>query len=336
MPRETGRRTEACFMSDSLEGEFTGGDVMGDDRGYCGSGCEQGGIVDTPDGKWYSIVFQDSGAVGRLPILIPVRFNEETGMPEFGFRGKAPLIFKTPAAKPGYAYEPLVGSDDFKDCDASDDQEYARKHASFGFKSRWQFNHEPDLTLVSRDEKAGTVTVTTDKLCKNVVQAKNVLTQRTTFPGSAAEITVDGSALKEGDYAGLVLLESAYAFAALTRRNGELWIVMKNRKAPDGMWGERHDTEAGDERISVKLAGETATLRAETDFAYMKDMANLFYVENGVKKPLGPTSKLCFKLDHFTGVRFGLFVYATKEIGGSASFTNFRYETKVDGAWEKC
>ena len=366
MPRETGRRTEACFMADSIDGEWTGGDVCGDDRGYCGSGCAQGGIVDTPDGKWYSIVFQDSGAVGRLPVLIPVRFHEETGMPEFGFRGKAPLIFKTPAAKPGYEYEPLVGSDDFMDAEvtmpgetaelvgsskgkafAEADAEYARKHASFGFKSRWQFNHEPDLKLVKRNLSKGTVTVTTDKLCKNVVQAKNVLTQRTTFPGSAAEITVDGSALKEGDYAGLVLLESAYAFAALTRRNGELWIVMKNRKAPDGMWGERHDTEAGDEWAAVKVtpsmleAGEDGsktriTLRAETDFAYMKDVANLFYVENGVKKPLGPTSKLCFKLDHFTGVRFGLFIYATKETGGSASFTNFRYETKVDGAWEKC
>ena len=55
-------------------------------------------------------------------------------------------------------------------------------------------------------------------------------------------------------------------------------------------------------------------------------------MENGEKKPIGPTSKLCFKLDHFTGVRFGLFVYATKEVGGSATFSNFRYETKLDGA----
>ena len=51
---------------------------------------------------------------------------------------------------------------------------------------------------------------------------------------------------------------------------------------------------------------------------------------------LGQAVKLRFKLDHFTGVRFGLFIYATKEVGGSATFTNFRYETKVDGAGEKC
>ena len=152
-------------------------------------------------------------------------------MPEFGFRGKAPLIFKTPAEKPGYAYEPLVGCDDFKDKGTADDAEYARKHASFGFKSRWQFNHEPDLALVKRNVSKGIVTITTDKICKNLVQAKNVLTQRTMFPGAAAEVLVNGSSLKEGDYAGLALMESAYAFVALTKRNGELYVVMKNRKA---------------------------------------------------------------------------------------------------------
>ena len=345
MPRETGRRTEACFMADSIDGEWTGGDVMGDDRGYLGSGCAQGGIVDTPDGKWYSIVFQDSGAVGRLPILMPVIWNQETGMPEFGFRGKAPLIFKTPAEKPGYAYEPLVGCDDFKDKGTADDAEYSRKHASFGFKSRWQFNHEPDLALVKRNVSKGIVTITTDKICKNLVQAKNVLTQRAMFPGAAAEVLVNGSSLKEGDYAGLALMESAYAFVALTKRNGELYVVMKNRKAPEGLWGERHDVEAGDEWAAVKVTPSMMVsyggkdgfvrLRFETDFAYMKDEAQGYFADGDARTAIGPVSKLRFKLDHFTGVRFGLFVFSTEKTGGSASFADFVYQTKVDGAWEK-
>ena len=345
MPRETGRRTEACFMADSIDGEWTGGDVMSDDRGYCGSGCAQGGIVDTPDGKWYSIVFQDSGAVGRLPILMPIRWNEETGMPEFGFHGKAPLIFKTPAGKPGYTYEPLVGCDDFKDQEAENDREYAGKHASFGFKSRWQFNHEPDLALIKRNVSKGIVTMTTDKLCKNLVQAKNVLTQRTTYPGCAAEVLVNGSALKEGDYAGLALMESAYAFVALTKRNGELYVVMKNRKAPEGLWGERQDKETGDEWATVKVTPSMLVsyggkkdwirLRFETDFAYMKDVARAYFGDGEKRMAIGPVSKLCFKLDHFTGVRFGLFAYSTEKIGGSASFADFVYQTKVDGVWEK-
>ena len=342
MPRDTGRRTEACFMSDSLEGEFTGGDVMSDDRGYCRSGVAQGGIVDTPSGDWYAILFQDSGAVGRIPILMPMRWNQETGMPELGNReAKIPQIFKITDNRSGYAYENLVGSDDFRGMSVQE-KNNDWKYASFGFKSRWQFNHEPDLTLVSNDAAKGTVTITTDKICKNVVQARNVLTQRTMYPGCAGEVLVNGSNLKEGDFAGLCLLESAYAFIGLTRRNGELWLVMRNRKAPEGLWGERHDMEPGDELAAVKVMpsmlfdGEWVRLRAETDFAYMRDMGSFYYMDGDQKKALGPVSKLCFKLDHFTGVRFGLFVYATQQTGGSASFADFIYQKKVDGSWEKC
>ena len=389
MPRETGRRTEACFMADSPEGEFTGGDVMSDDRGYCGSGVAQGGIVDTPEGNWYAILFQDSGAVGRIPILMPMRWNQETGMPELGNRdGKIPQIFPTPDSRPGYVYESLVGSDDFRGCgERIEGSESARKYASFGFKSRWQFNHEPDMTLVSKDAEKGIVTIRTNKLSRNLVQARNVLTQRTMYPGCAAEVLVDGSGLGEGDYAGLCLLESAYAFIGLTRRNGELWLVMKNRKAPDGLWGERRDVEPGDELAAVKVtpsmlqegpyvdanaetkmaenAEENKTseatkdgasvqesgkegnsvqesgntwvrLRAEADFAYMRDEGRLYYMDGDERKALGPVSKLQFKLDHFTGVRFGLFVYSTEKPDACAGFADFIYQKKVDGMWERC
>ena len=56
-------RTEACFSAESLEGKFTGKDVLEDDRGYCGQGVAQGGIVDTPWGDWYAVLFQDHGRI---------------------------------------------------------------------------------------------------------------------------------------------------------------------------------------------------------------------------------------------------------------------------------
>ena len=49
--RDRWRRTQACFTADSLEGEFTGGDVLDDDMGYWDQGVAQGGIVDTPEGQ---------------------------------------------------------------------------------------------------------------------------------------------------------------------------------------------------------------------------------------------------------------------------------------------
>ena len=32
------------------------------------SGVAQGGLIDTPDGKWYALLFQDNAAVGRVPV----------------------------------------------------------------------------------------------------------------------------------------------------------------------------------------------------------------------------------------------------------------------------
>ena len=34
---------------------------------------------------------------------------------------------------------------------------------------------------------------------------------------------------------------------------------------------------------------------------------------------------MAFALDHFTGCRFGLFLYAAEETGGSAAFREFTY-----------
>ena len=66
-------------------------------------------------------------------------------------------------------------------------------------------------------------------------------------------------------------------------------------------------------------------LKADLDFRDKKDTADFFYEENGRWKALGISHRLFFKLDHFTGCRFGLFAYATRQPGGHADFMKFRY-----------
>lgn len=327
-----GRRTESCFSADSPEGDFTGGAIMDDDRGYHGMGVAQGGIIDTPGGKWYAMLFQDSGAVGRMPILIPMIW--QNGMPVLGDNGRIPECFDTEDNRPGYEYVPLVGCDDFRDPDTSVEEissETISGHVrcdSFGFKSRWQFNHEPDLSLIKRNRELGTVSIKTDKLCVNLVQARNVMTQRCIYPGCAGQVTVDGSMLREGDYAGLCLLESAYAFLALTRRNGVLQLVMCRREINSpSIWGIRKDKEPAEETAVLDPGQEIVTLRAEADFTMMKDTARFYLVSADGKIPTGAEIKLRFRLDHFTGVRFGLFIFSTRETGGSATFSDFQYES---------
>lgn len=89
------QRQEIVWRSKSLEpGTFEGllvfaGNIRNTDgTDYIPStGVAQGGIVDTPDGKWYALLFQDYGAVGRIPVLIPMRWTAD-GWPVIGNDGK--------------------------------------------------------------------------------------------------------------------------------------------------------------------------------------------------------------------------------------------------------
>ena len=364
IPKTVPKRTEAVFVADRPEGPYYGRDAMNDDRGYRNSGAAQGGIVETPSGNWYSMLFQDSGSVGRIPVLMPVTWKktsmadlsvtaavpggedlpadaeEQVDFPVFGDQGKIPETFEIEDLKPGYPYAPLVSGDDFR-------TDYTGTSSSnFGFKPCWQFNHEPDMSLVKRDTENGIVTITTGKISRNLVQAKNVLTQRTLFPGCEASVTLDAGGIRDGDYAGLCLLESQYGFIAVTKRESAWYLVMGKREINSkDIWGERHDDEPAEETACILLDRPVVTLHAGVCFDYgtyrntdqLKnddnqpnlippddDTVSFFYsTEPGHLEKLGENHRLVFKLDHFTGARFGLFIYSTKETGGSAGFSNF-------------
>lgn len=325
-------RTEACFVSDSIDGEFTGGDVLVDDRGYCGQGVAQGGIVDTPDGKWYAMLFQDHGAVGRIPVLVPVTW--EADYPMFGFNRRIPQQFEVPCGKINYRYEPLVQSDDFRKKSELLETKEQEWYGCYGLKSVWQFNHEPDLRLVAQDAKCGVLWIETGKVCQSLLQATNVLTQRMLFPWCAGEVTVDAGALKVGDYAGICTLQGCYGMIAIARREDGFYIVMKDRIAENDFMQVLSENDINEtEWEAIRIEQGTARFKIAVDFAQMKDEALFFYYsggsDNNIWKQIGTTQKLYFKLDHFVGCRFGLFVYATQEIGGKAGFSDFRYHTVV-------
>jgi len=116
-------RTEIIHRADTLTGPYEGR-VMFHDEGIA-----QGGLIDTPKGDWYAYLFQDHGAVGRIPYLIPVKWVD--GWPVLGDDGKAPETLDLPASKVGISG--IVASDEFK-----------RKHGDRSLPLEWQWNHNPD------------------------------------------------------------------------------------------------------------------------------------------------------------------------------------------------
>lgn len=288
-------RTQACFVADDLEGVWAGGDVYCGDLDNLHSGPAQGGIVDTPDGRWFSVVFQDRGAVGRVPVLIPVTWNR-FGYPVFG---EAERSISNSCTHSGWTARPLYADDDF---------------TSPVLKNVWQFNHEPREGCWETGN--GTYVIRTDKISRTVEFARNTLTQRTVLPGCTAEVTVNTEGLRAGDVTGLCLLIGSYGLIGVERNEEGYSLVMKARKS-------REQEEREYARIPWKT--REVRLRAAVRFAGPEGRVCFEYLDNSGWKPLGPEHTMAFALDHFTGCRFGLFLYSTRESGGQAAFSRFTY-----------
>lgn len=297
------KRVESCFCSDSLEGEFTGGIVFNDDFSYFGNGVAQGAIVDTPDGRWYCCLFQDRGAVGRIPVLLPMKW--ENGMPVIGEQGKTPLTVGNINERPEHVYEPLYGSDNFEE---------------ETLKPWWEWNHIPDPACYALG--GGSYRIKTGKLCSDLTQAVNTLTQRGIYPGCSAEVMLDGSEMKNGDSAGLCVLQEHWGFVGLEKRQDDYFLVCRTKG--------REDPETGTERARIPVNESQVRLKLRMDFKNLKDEARFFYEADGTWIPVGEPHPMAFLLSHFTGNRFGLFHFAAMEAGGTAAFSAFRYEADED------
>ena len=300
-------RTEACYVSDKIDGPYTGKDVLCSDLANWNSGTAQGGLVEAPNGSWYSIVFQDHGALGRIPVLVPVKFLDD--FPVFGAAGFAPKQINVPDLRPDYQYKPLY-SNDFTN-------------------PAWQWNHIPNKALV--ELKSDIFTVKTDKVCKNVVQAANTLTQRTFTEHCAGSIEIDASNINEGDITGLCALEGEYGFIGITKKNGKYKLITAEHKIPYSPWSMGvFDDEEPVITAERDLSSPKLKLKATFNLEHTKENVQFAFAdisdEKGRFEDFGWPVKLRYTLDQFVGVRFALFCYSTEKAGGKAVFKEFKLE----------
>lgn len=305
-------RVQSCFWSKEIDGDYKGKLILKDDSGAPGQGIAQGGIVSSPDGDWYMILFQDRGAVGRLLVLVPFKWKE--GVPVIGPDEK---LAEKPEELPNKSLNDvqLISSDDFK----------TETDSFYGLKPCWQFNHEPDKENYELNPREGYVEIRHSEIVSNLTQARNTLTQRMLYPASSAEVTIDCSQLKDGDIAGLCALQGVYGFIGVTRADSSLRVVMRNVERDS-------DTDSGlqlneTEQESIPLTDNEVTLKIDADFSNGRDSAVFSFKTKTMEgfKRVGPEHQLYFGLDHFTGCRYGLFSYATEETGGRSRFKMFVY-----------
>jgi len=295
-----GMRTVVIHRADKITGPYEGRLALQD------KGVAQGGLIDTPQGEWYACLFRDYGAVGRIPYLVPVKW--EDGWPALGVDGKVPDALNLPASNgliPG-----IVASDEFE-----------RRSGEPALPLVWQWNHNPDHELWSLTQRPGFLRLTAGRIDADLLSARNTLTQRTIGPECSGTTATDVTNMKDGDFAGLALLQKQYGLVGVTLGGGTSSIVMVSAKSGSPVEVQR-----------VPLTQKTVYLKAECDFKNRADTAHFFYSLDGKSwTPIGSELKMTYTLPHFMGYRFGLFNYATKTAGGFVDFDYFRVSDKMTG-----
>jgi len=293
-----GMRTVNVHRADKITGPYEGR------VGFQDKGVAQGGLIDTPDGKWFAYLFRDFGAVGRIPYLVPVKW--ENGWPVIGVNGKVPETLDLPASKgliPG-----IVASDEF-----------SRKPGAAALPLVWQWNHNPDNKLWSVTQRKGYLRLTTGRIDSTLLLARNTLTQRTIGPVCTGSTSIDASHMKDGDFAGLCLLQKNFGQLGVRVNKGIKSIVMISA-----------GTGKPVEIQSVPLSRNIVYFKAECNFKDRIDIAKFFYSYDGkVWNFIGEPLKMAYTIPQFIGYRFGLFNYATKNIGGYADFDYFHISDTI-------
>ncbi|MET4105490.1 glycoside hydrolase 43 family protein [Hymenobacter sp. UYP22] len=293
-----GMRTVVVHRADKLTGPYEGRVALQD------LGVAQGGLIDTPDGRWFAYLFRDFGAVGRIPYLVPVTWAD--GWPVLGVGGKVPATLDLPVSRglvPG-----IVASDNF-----------SRKAGEPALPLVWQWNHNPANALWSVKERPGYLRLKTGRVDTSFLLARNTLTQRTIGPVCAGATALDVSHLRDGDVAGLALLQKRYGLIGVKREKGRNFLVLVSAESERPVEVQR-----------LPLAQSTVYFKTECDFTDRRDEATFFYSLDGASwKRLGGPLKMAYTLPHFMGYRLGLFTYATKTAGGYADFDYFTIDQQI-------
>ncbi len=305
-PENSGRR-EVCYRSRSLEGPYEFRVLMDDTCGFLGHGVAQGTLIDSESGEWYAMLFQDRGASGRIPFLMPAYW--EVDWPVLGvsmesaedagdIAWKIPDCFDSPF--PAYHAAPLVISDSF--C-------YEENKLALP----WQWNHNPDPSCWSFIKRPGYLRLITGHIASGLMDARNTLTQRTSEPGCICEVIMDATGMKEGDYAGICAFQGKYGQIGVTVIENNRYLLMICKKMDGSLV-----------KTVEPLEENKVSLRIVFDYRNRRDKASFFF-RYGKDRwvQLGDTLEMEYTLDVFVGYRIGIFNYAGKNIGGYTDFKDF-------------
>ena len=293
----------AIRTKDLANGPYEVKDIMTSFMNFTGNGIHQGGIVDVPQGEgkaseWWSVIFQDRGKLGRVPTLQPVYWKD--GWPYMGELDgeKAVVTLKKPNI-------PGLGTTEPKAPATSDD------FSGSALGLQWQWNHNPDNDKWSLAERPGYIRLKTSSVTNVLAYARNTLTQRIIGPDSTATVKMDISHMADGDQAGLSVIQRDSNFIGIKNEDGKKRIVVQD------LWTEQAAIDLPEGTTNIWFRAETPRFEYRTEFSYSLDGVNFTRLGGRYDMRYGT----------YVGMRFGIFNFATKALGGYIDVDSFALTT---------
>ncbi len=301
---------QVALRSKNIYGPYEQKVVIRDTTEGPNYGIHQGALIKTQTGEWWTMLFVDQGPFGRFPSLQPVTWVDD--WPMVGVQGKAVTTYRKPNVGKEYPIKILPASDDFN-------------KTNLGMQ--WGWNHNPDSNRWSLTQNPGYLRLSTVKVVSNFREARNTLTQRMFMYYSdslptVATIKMNTDNMKEGDIAGLAVFQDPYAYIGVMKSSGKKYIFMVNN-------GETIDSTETDAstiyfRTSAIFGSGAAPLYGGKTVPGTGTASFMYSIDNQSFMKIGNILNMRFNLSVFTGNKFCLFNYATKETGGYIDFDWFR------------
>ena len=314
-------RREVCYRTKDLNGTWEKNTILESDFGGF-SYLAQGTIVDTEEGDWYGIMFQDRGGVGRVLTLSPVRWID--GWPQLGDEnGKVPDVMRP--YKSGMPEKHIVCADEF---------------ASSELGLYWQWNHNPIDNAWSLTERPGFLRLKTNRVVQNLYLAPNTLTQRMEGPACSGAVSIDISKMKDGDCAGFAAFNGDSGVLTVKKKGSKYVLEMSEQKV--SLTDREKAVTNVEEKVVETVELPSTLLRSRTPaLLHLKitgdfrpggrggrDAANFYYSFDGKDWTQIGTKDYRMVFDYrrfFMGSKFAIFNYATKKAGGYIDVDAFDY-----------
>jgi len=267
------------------------------------NGPHQGALVDTPDGDWWFLHFQETQPAGRVVHMQPARWKDDWPLMGVDIDGNG--IGEPVAVWPketAHGRRLPQTSDEF---DANETFWVGNRKRSLGLQ--WQWNHNPDDTAWSLGERKGWLTLHALR-ADSLKDSRNMLTQKTMGYESEATTLLDASALADGNCAGLLCTGKRFMGIGLCKEGGKLLLF----------------TEQDGRRTVVRSWNRPKVyLRVSVD---SRDNRHQFAVSSDGKRFETIGEAFAMRMGAWKGTRVGLFCYHTKGEGGRARFDFFHYD----------